>query len=140
MGQLAPVPEQPKQWTSEDKKAALEKIGQYAECGQHLYRQHSLMEISHALAEITKTAEELALYETNNSGGDKQWFDEQTVKKNFAQLNKISEEFQKHAKDAHTLQQRIEALYEDAAHVIERYYEIKDLKEGSSAISKIVQK
>lgn len=137
---MAPTQEQPKQWTTEEKKTALEKIGQYAECGQHLYRQHGLMEIAHKLAEITKTAEELALHETTNSGGDKAWFDEQTVKKNFTQLNRIGEEFQKHAKDAHTLQQRIEALYEDAAHIIERYYEIKDLQEGAAAISKISPK
>lgn len=133
-------PEQPKKWTTEEKKAALAKIGEYAQCGQHLYRQHNLMEIAHKLAEITKCAEELALYETNNSGADQAWFDAQTVKKNFASLNKISEEFQRHAKEAHALQQRIESLYEDAAHVISRYYEINDLKEGAMAVSKIVKK
>lgn len=128
-----------KEWTTEEKRAALETIGQYAECGRGLYREHSLMEIAHKLSEITKVAQELAIHETNKAASDdKGWFDEVTVKRNFGQLEKVSEEFKKLAKEAHTLQQRMEALYEDGAHVVERYYEIKDLKEGV-AVSKIGQ-
>lgn len=137
----SPTTQPKKEWTTEEKKAALERIGEYGQCGKHLYREHSLMEIAHRLAEITKVAEELALYETNRAAGeDKAWFDEVTVKKNFGQLRKISEEFNKLAKDAHTLQQRLEAAYEDGAHVVERYYEIKDLQEGAMAVSKIQAK
>ena len=137
-----PTVEQKKQWTNEEKKSALENIGLYNEYGRHLYREHNLMEISHKLSEITKMAEELALHETGKvSEGDQSWFDEQTVKKNFAGLRKISEEFSKITKDAHTLQQRMEALYEDGAHIVERYYEVKDLNEGTGpAISKIAKK
>lgn len=140
--QNVPTQEPQKKWTTEEKKSALESIGLYNETGRHLYREHSLMEIGHKLSEITKMAEELALHETSKvSEGGQSWFDEQTVKKNFGNLRKISEEFNKLSKEAHTLQQRMEALYEDGAHIVERYYEVNDLTEGSSpAISKIVKK
>jgi hypothetical protein len=139
---VVPSQEPKKEWTTEEKKAALENIGCYNEYGRHLYREHNLMEIAHKLSEITKMAEELALHETAKvSEGDQAWFDEQTVKKNFGNLRKISEEFNKLAKDAHTLQQRMEALYEDGAHIVERYYEIKDLNESAApAVSKIAGK
>lgn len=132
--------EQPtKEWTTEEKRNALAAIAEYGECGKHLYREHSLMELAHRLSEIIGTAQELALHETNRAAVDgKGWFDENTVKRNFAQLEKISEEFNKLAKEAQTLQQRMEALYEDGAHVVGRYYEIKNLKEGV-AVSKIAK-
>jgi Ni,Fe-hydrogenase I large subunit len=134
----ANVPEkQEKQWSTEEKRAALESIGAYGQCGKHLYREHNLMEIAHKLSEITKVAQELAIHETVNSKDDG-WFDKKTVETNFKQLSKLSEEFNKLAKDAHTLQQRMEALYEDGAHIVGRYYEIKDLKEGI-AVSKIAK-
>lgn len=135
-----PTQEPKKEWTTEEKKSALEKIGSYNETGRHLYREHNLMEIAHKLSEITKMAEELALHETGKVA-EGEWFDEQTIKKNFGSLRKISEEFNKLAKDAHTLQQRMEALYEDGAHVVQRYYEIKDINEGAApAVPKIVKK
>lgn len=135
-----PTQEPKKEWTNEEKKAALESIGMYNETGRHLYREHNLMEIAHKLSEITRMAEELAIHETGKvAEGDQSWFDEQTVKNNFGNLRKISEQFNKLAKEAHTLQQRMEALYEDGAHIVGRYYEIKDLQEGSvAAVSKIV--
>jgi hypothetical protein len=137
--QLPQSGEPKKEWTAEEKRAALGSIGEYAQCGKNLYREHSLMEIAHKLSEITKVAQELAIHETNRAAADdKGWFDEVTVKKNFDQLRKISEEFNKLAKEAQTLQQRMEALYEDGAHVVGRYYEIKDLQEGV-AVSKIGQ-
>jgi hypothetical protein len=134
---LPQVGEPKKEWTTEEKRSALSSIGEYGQCGKNLYREHSLMEIAHKLSEITKVAQELAIHETSRSAADdKGWFDEVTVKKNFDQLRKISEEFNKLAKEAQTLQQRMEALYEDGAHVVGRYYEIKDLQEGV-AVSKI---
>jgi DNA anti-recombination protein RmuC len=54
------------------------------------------------------------------------------------QLRRVSEEFNKLAKEAHTMQQRMEALYEDGGHVLSRYFEIRDLNEGAGpAVSKI---
>lgn len=133
------VPAEQREWTNEEKKAALEAIGRYNEYGGQLRREYSLMEIAHTLAKITEAAERFATKEMTESS-DQGWFDGHTVKENFKRLRKVSEEFNKLAKDAHTLQQRMEALYEDGGHVLERYFEIKDLSEGvAPAVSKIVK-
>jgi len=126
------IPTDQKEWTTEEKKAALESIGRYNEYGGHLRREHNLMEIAHTLSKITEAAERFTLSETD------EWFDKKTISENMKQLRRFSEEFNKLAKEAHTTQQRMEALYEDGGHVLSRYFEIKDLTEGvSPAVSKL---
>ena len=118
----------------EEKKAALAAIGSYNEYGGHLRREHNLMEIAHTLSKITEAAEKFTLSEVDD------WFDKKTINENMKQLRRVSDEFNKLAKEAHTIQQRMEALYEDGGHVLSRYFEIKDLKEGAMAVSKINKK
>lgn len=119
-------------WTNEEKKAALEAIGRYNEYGGQLRREHNLMEIAHTLAKITEAAEKFTMTEVDD------WFDKKTISENMKQLRRVSEEFNKLAQEAHTMQQRMEALYEDGGHVLSRYFEIKDLNEGfAPAVSKI---
>lgn len=132
-----PIVDQQKEWTTEEKKAALEAIGRYNEYGNLLRRppEGNLMEIAHTLSKITEAAEKFTLSEAD------EWFDKHTVSRNMKELRRVSEEFNKLAKEAHTVQQRMEALYEDGGKVLERYFEIKDLNEGSGpAISKIAKK
>ena len=94
------------------------------------------MEIANTLSKITEAAEKFTLSETGDD-----WFDKNTVSRNMKDLRRVSEEFNKLAKEAHTVQQRMEALYEDGGHVLGRYFEIKDLNEGTGpAISKIAKK
>jgi len=121
-----------KKWSLEEKKAALEAIGRYNEYGNHLRRTHSLMEIAHTLANITEAAEKFTLSETDGS------FDNVTVKRNMQELRKISEQFNKLAQEAHVVQQRMEALYEDGGNVLNRYFKINDInEEAAPAISKL---
>jgi hypothetical protein len=121
-----------KEWSVSDKKAALEAIGRYNEYGNHLRREHNLMEIAHTLSGITEAAEKFALSETEDT------FDKHTTGRNMQELRKVSDQFQKLAQEAHTIQQRMEALYEDGGHILNRYFEIKDLDEGvAPAVSKI---
>lgn len=132
-----PIVDQQKEWTTEEKKSALEAIGRYNEYGNLLRRppEGNLMEIAHTLSKITEAAEKFTLSEAD------EWFDKNTVSRNMKELRRVSEEFNKLAKEAHTVQQRMEALYEDGGHVLGRYFEIKDLNEGSGpAISKIAKK
>jgi HPt (histidine-containing phosphotransfer) domain-containing protein len=132
-----PIVDQQKEWTTEEKKAALEAIGRYNEYGNLLRRppEGNLMEIAHTLSKITEAAEKFTLSEAD------EWFDKNTVSRNMKELRRVSEEFNKLAKEAHTVQQRMEALYEDGGHVLGRYFEIRDLNEGSGpAISKIAKK
>lgn len=123
---------QQKQWTTEEKKVALDAIGKYNEYGNHLRRSHNLMEIAHTLSNITEAAEKFTLSETE--GG----FDSATVKRNMQELRKISEQFNKLAQESHVVQQRMEALYEDGGNVLNRYFKINDVNEiASPAVSKL---
>lgn len=121
-----------KKWTVEEKKAALEAIGRYNEYGNHLRRQHNLMEIAHTLANITEAAEKFTLSETEGS------FDSVTIKRNMQELRKVTDQFNKLAQEAHVVEQRMEALFEDGGNILERYFQINDINEDSSpAVSKI---
>ena len=121
-----------KEWTLEEKKSALEAIGRYNEYGNHLRRTHNLMEIAHTLSEITEAAEKFTLSETDGT------FDENTTRRNMMELRKVSDQFAKLAQEAHVVQQRMEALYEDGGHILNRYFDIKDLDEGiAPAVSKL---
>jgi hypothetical protein len=121
-----------KKWSTEEKKTALESIGRYNEYGNHLRRSHNLMEIAHTLSNITEAAEKFTLSETGGT------FDSVTVERNMKELRKVSEQFDKLAKDANVVQQRMEALYEDGGNILERYFKINDINETAGpAISKL---
>lgn len=121
-----------KEWAVSEKKAALDAIGRYNEYGNHLRRSHNLMEIAHTLANIVEAAEKFTVSETEGS------FDSVTVKRNMQELRKISDQFNKLAQEAHVVQQRMEALYEDGGNVLNRYFKINDVNEAAApAVSKI---
>lgn len=107
-------------WSAGEKKAALEMIGRYNEYGKALRRECNLMEIAQALSEVAKSAERFTMNET----GD--WFDKNTVGRNMKELDRCSGEFAKLAKESYVVEQRMEALYEDMGHVLNRYFDIKD--------------
>ena len=127
-------------WTNEEKKVALEAIGRYNEYGRMLNREASLMEIAHSLSEVAKHAqqfisEELEGRKKTDEGA---WFDGVMPERNMKDLAKCSEEFRKYAQEAHVLEQRMQALYEQMGTNLNRYFEIKDLQEGiSPAVSKL---
>jgi len=119
-------------WTVTEKKAALEAIGRYNEYGNHLRRSHNLMEIAHILGEITSAAEQFTFSETEGT------FDNVTIKRNMQELRKVSDQFNKLASEAHIVQQRMEALYEDGGNILERYFKINDVNEPAApAVSKL---
>ena len=123
---------QQKEWPKEEKKAALVAIGRYNEYGNHLRREHNLMEIAHTLSNITEAAEKFTENMTDGT------FDNVTVKRNMQQLRKNSDEFNKIAQEAHVLQQRMEATFEEAGTILNRYFDIKDLDEQTGpAVSKL---
>lgn len=127
-------------WTNEEKRAALEAIGRYNEYGRQLAREASLMEIAHSLSEVSKNAqkfisEELEGRQKTDEGA---WFDAVMPERNMKELDKCVQEFKKYAMEAHVLEQRMQALYEQMGTNLNRYFEIKDLQEGvSPAVSKL---
>ena len=111
-----------KVWSVEQKKAALDQISKYNEYGKYLKREHNLMEIAETLSEIADAAEKFMLDGTEGT------FDGATVKRNVAEMKKYSAEFGKIAGEAHVLEQRMDAFFEDMGHVLNRFFDIKDVQ------------
>jgi hypothetical protein len=138
LGPIDTQADQQQEWTVEEKKIALEAIGQYNQHGKQLYREWgNLMETAHKLSEIAKHAQRFLSKEIDESKKQDAWFDTVMVERNMKDLQKCSDEFTKYAKDAHILEQRMQALYEQMGTITNRYFEVKDLNETSAPVAAI---
>jgi uncharacterized phage infection (PIP) family protein YhgE len=81
---------------------------------------NNIVEIAKQLSEVAEAAHHHILGEQDD------WFDKISINKNMKTLKGSVVEFQKAAKEAHQLNQRMTALYEDMGHVLNRYYEIDE--------------
>ena len=106
--------------TKVDKHKVIEGVRNYGIVGKSLYNNNSVMEVAKQLAEIAESAHHHILGEQDD------WFDKISVNKNMKHLKGSVVEFQKTAKEAHALNQRLTGLYEDIGHVLNRYYDIDD--------------
>jgi len=103
-----------------NKREVIEGVSQYSIVGKKLYSEHSILEIAEQLVKIAESAHSHILSETDG------WFDKVSVNRNMKSLSGIVKEFKKTATEAHSVNQRLQALYEDAGHILNRYYEIKE--------------
>ena len=111
------------QLPSEIKKHFLEIISTYGQHREGLSRKSDVREIAEKLGAIADAASEYTLREA----GD--WFDQVTIKRNMKELANLQKAFEKEAIEAKAQEQRLEALYEDMGHVLQRYFEIADVSE-----------
>jgi hypothetical protein len=109
--------------TNEQKRKLMDMVSRFNEYGKVLQCEQAILDTSKALGEITEMAEVYACNEASD------WFQTETIKKDFGDLRKRSGEFQKLSKECFSGIQRLNALYEDMGHVLSRYYEIKDIQE-----------
>ena len=98
----------------------LSDVANYNQFGKSIYRNDSIYEVAKKLSEIARQANIHTVRETEDS------FDKITVSRNMKELKSYSDQFNKVAKEAHGLQQRMESLYEDMGRVLNRYYEINE--------------
>ena len=105
-----------------NKYEVVEGVKTFGIVGRQLYNNKSVMEIAGQLAKIAEQAHSHVLSETD------EWFDKVSVNKNMKHLKGSVVEFQKTAKEAHMLNQRLTGLYEDIGHILNRYYEISEDK------------
>ena len=103
-----------------DKYKVVEGVKNFGIVGKQLYNNNNIVEISKQLAEIAESAHHHILGENDD------WFDKVSINKNMKHLKGSVVEFQKTAKEAHMLNQRLTGLYEDIGHVLNRYYEIDE--------------
>ncbi len=103
-----------------NRKQTIEGVKNFSVVGKALYNNNNIMEVAKQLANIAESAHNHVLSETDD------WFDKVSVNKNMKHLKGSVVEFQKTAKEAHQLNQRLTGLYEDIGHVLNRYYEIEE--------------
>ena len=103
-----------------DKYKVVEGVKNFGIVGKQLYNNNNIVEISKQLAEIAESAHHHILGENDD------WFDKVSINKNMKSLKGSVVEFQKTAKEAQMLNQRLTGLYEDIGHVLNRYYEIDE--------------
>ena len=104
-----------------DKHQVIEGVRNYGIVGKQLYNNNNIMEIASQLSEVAESAHHHIL------GEESDWFDKISVNRNMKSLKANVMEFQKTAKEAHSLNQRLTALYEDIGGVLNRYYEIDEV-------------
>ena len=103
-----------------DKHKVIEGVRNFGIVGKSLYNNNNIMETAKQLASIAESAHNHILGEQDD------WFDKISVNKNMKSLKGSVVEFQKTAKEAQMLNQRMTALYEDIGHVLNRYYDIDE--------------
>ena len=103
-----------------DKYKVVEGVKNFGIVGKALYNNNNIVEIAKQLSEIAESAHHHILGEQDD------WFDKVSVNKNMKSLKGGVMEFQKTAKEAQQLNQRLTALYEDIGHVLNRYYDIDE--------------
>lgn len=115
----------------QQKKDLMEKVRKFNEYGKVLRCETALMEMSKTLAEIGQMAESYAMTES----GD--YFQAETVKRDFNDVKKITKDFSKLARESYGNLQQLSALYEDMGRKMERYFEISSLDEIAAATSQV---
>jgi hypothetical protein len=103
-----------------DKYKVVEGVKNFGIVGKQLYNNNNIVEIAKQLSEVAESAHHHILGEQDD------WFDKVSINKNMKSLKGSVVEFQKAAKEAHQLNQRMTALYEDIGHVLNRYYDIDE--------------
>ena len=103
-----------------DKFKVVEGVKNFGIVGKSLYNNGNIMEVAKQLSEIAESAHNHILGEQDD------WFDKISINKNMKTLKGSVVEFQKAAKEAHMLNQRMTGLYEDIGHVLNRYYDIDE--------------
>lgn len=109
--------------SNEVKKHFLEIVSTYNKYQESMDRKSDIIQVAETLGGITEAARELALRESDD------WFDKHTVKRNMGELSKLGAQFDKVAKEARGLDQRMNGLYEDMGNILSRYYKIGEISE-----------
>lgn len=103
----------------EEKKAFLARMREFASYGNLIYRNQELGRVAEEIGELIELSNHISLQETEDG-----WFDEMTVKRHNKQLENAYKVFKKTTNEVRTLQQRMEAAYEDMAEVFKKYYDL----------------
>ena len=116
--------------TREQKRDIMDSVARFNDFGSKIYKTGEIGEMVEAIRNMTSGASKLALQETDD------WFDSVTVKRDMKEVAKSTQLFEKAAKELSTLQQRLESVFEDIGHKLDKYYKINELEEAMDAVGK----
>ena len=117
--------EEPKQMNNEQKQAFLEAVKSYKKFGESIYRKEGLAKVYESIRGLVEIAGKNMVKETEGS------FDGITVGRHVKRMNESFKVFEKTLKEVGTLQQRLEASYDEIGETLGKYYEINELEEGN---------
>ena len=109
--------------SEEQKKAFLEAVKQYKKYGEAVYRNAGLGEVYESIKNMVEMAGKVTLSETDD------WFDNVTVSRHMKRMGESFKVFEKTLKEVSTLQQRLEASYDEIGEVLGKYYETNETEE-----------
>jgi hypothetical protein len=117
------------QMSAREKKRLMELTRQFNEFGKALRADQAIMETAKNLSELTDLAKRYAMNESNSD-----FMQKETVTRDYKQMENITKQFQKMAQECVSHLMQMNALYEDAGNVLERYYEMENLNEMATTV------
>jgi hypothetical protein len=104
-----------------EKKALREKVAKFNEYANSFAMAEGIVKTANDLAEIAKLGKTYAMNETDDM------MHRDNIKRDFTHLDKTVAEFTKRARECYGQLQNLRSLYEDAGHLLGKFYEIKDI-------------
>lgn len=105
-------------YSREERKAFLESLKRFSTFKNEIYRSKTLKEISSQLGQMIEACEGFTLQETQDN------FDKISVSRDLKEMKNDYNLFAKTCNEITTLQQRLEAVYENIGTKLGRYYDI----------------
>ena len=105
--------------TQEQKKKLMEMASMFENYGKAIKDEESIVNSAKSMTELCELAEAYAL----NECGD--WFQQDIVKRDMKELKKRVMEYNKLAKETYARHQQLGVAYDDIAHVLGRYYNLR---------------
>jgi len=112
-----------KRMTEAEKKETLEAVSRFNEYGKHIYKTQEIAEMVESIKKLSENASKMVIENSDD------WFDTVSVKRDTKAIGDAVKVFEATAKEAQTLQQRFESVFEDIGQKLGKYYEIKELVE-----------
>ena len=115
--------DKPKGMTKDEMKSTLAMVSEYNKLSKSLRRTEGILEISKKLNKTVNSAKKLAFERIDEND----YFDKEIVDRNMKEATRHVGEFQKLAEESHRCQRKMEAIYEEVGHILNRYYDINEL-------------
>lgn len=122
------------QMSAKEKQRLRELTRQFNEFGKALHGDQAIMEAARNLSELTELSKRYAMSESNSD-----FMQKETVERDHKSMGNITKQFQKMAQECVSHLMQMNALYEDAGNLLERYYEMENINEVTTVEEPVVE-